>query len=61
MGWTNSHMHQFTKNRTYYTQRIADDDFWDDMDNVDYSEIKVSDLLKKEKDRIIYEYDFGDS
>jgi hypothetical protein len=40
---------------------MADDDFWDEMDNVDYSKIEISDLLKKEKDKIIYEYDFGDS
>ena len=54
MGWTNSHLHQFIKNRIFYTRRMADD-------NVDYSKTKISDLLKKEKDRIIYEYDFGDS
>ncbi len=61
MGWTNSHLHQFIKNQTFYTRRMADDDFWEEMDNVDYSKTKISDLLKKEKDRIIYEYDFGDS
>ena len=61
MGWTNSHLHQFIKNRTYYTERMDDLDFWDDADTVDYSKIKISDLLKKEKDKIIYEYDFGDS
>ena len=61
MGWTNSHLHQFIKNRTFYSRRMADDDFWGEMDNVDYLKIKISDLLKKEKDRIIYEYDIGDS
>ena len=61
MGWTNSHLHQFIKDRIFYTQRMDDDDFWEEMDNVDYSKIKISDLLKKEKDKIIYEYDFGDS
>ena len=60
MGWTNSHLHQFIKNRTFYTRKMADDDFWGGMDSVDYSKIRISDLLKKEKDRIIYEYDFGD-
>jgi len=39
---------------------MQDDDLWDEMDNVDYKEIKISDLLKKEKDKIVYEYDFGD-
>lgn len=61
MGWTNSHMHQFIKNRTYYTLRMPDDDFLNEMDNVDYKNIKISDLLKKVKEKIVYEYDFGDS
>jgi len=60
MGWTNSHLHQFIKDRTFYTRKMADDDFWGEMNNIDYSKIIISDLLKKEKDKIIYEYDFGD-
>ena len=60
MGWTNSHLHQFIKNRTFYTVRLQDDDFWDEHDSVDYKKMKISDLLKKEKEKIIYEYDFGD-
>jgi len=60
MGWTNSHLHQFIKDRTFYSQKMDDDDFWGEMDNVDYSKIKISDLLKKEKDKVIYEYNFGD-
>jgi hypothetical protein len=61
MGWENAHLHQFIKGSTYYTQRMEDDGFWDDADNVDYKGMKTSDLLKKEKDKIVYEYDFGDS
>ncbi len=60
MGWTNSHLHQFIKNQTFYTVRMPDDDLWYEMGNVDYKTIKISDLLKKEKEKIIYEYDFGD-
>lgn len=60
MGWTNSHLHQFIKGKTFYTPSMADEDFWDESDDVDYSSILVSDLLKNEKDKIIYEYDFGD-
>ena len=60
MGWTNSHLHQFVKNRTFYKPRLEDDDFWEEPNNDDYYEMKISDLLKKEKDKIIYEYDFGD-
>jgi len=60
MGWMNSHLHQFIKGRTYYRARVEEDDFWDELDNVDYKKIKISGLLKNEKDKIIYEYDFGD-
>lgn len=60
MGWTNSHLHQFIKNRTFYTMKMQDDDFWNETDNVDYKSIRISDLLRKEKEKIIYEYDFGD-
>jgi len=60
MGWTNTHLHQFIKNRTYYTVKMEGDDMWDEMDNVDYKKMKISDLLTKEKERISYEYDFGD-
>ncbi len=61
MGWTNSHLHQFVKNDTYYLQKMEDDWTWDEMNNVDYKRRKVSGLLKKENDAMIYEYDFGDS
>ena len=60
MGWTNSHLHQFVKDQTYYTVKMEDDTDWNDYDNIDYKGIKISDLLKKEKEGMIYEYDFGD-
>jgi hypothetical protein len=62
MGWTNSHLHQFIKNKMYYSIEMPDDDFWDDDHNIDYIQKKtrISDLLTKEKEKIIYEYDFGD-
>lgn len=61
MGWSNCHLHQFIKNNKYYRERMMYDDFWDEMENIDYENIKVSDLLKKEKEKVVYEYDFGDS
>ncbi|MFH1121928.1 MAG: plasmid pRiA4b ORF-3 family protein [Bacteroidota bacterium] len=61
MGWTNSHLHQFIKDGNYYLLKMKDDIFWDDMDNVDYKKMKVSDLLTFEKEKMVYEYDFGDS
>ncbi|MGC9151604.1 MAG: plasmid pRiA4b ORF-3 family protein [Microbacter sp.] len=61
MGWTNSHLHQFIKDDLYYTMRLQDDDFWDEMNYIDYKGMMIRNLLSKEKDRVIYEYDFGDS
>jgi len=58
MGWENDHLYQFAKGRTFYS---PEDYISDEMNNKEYEEIKISDLLKKEKDKILYEYDFGDS
>jgi hypothetical protein len=61
MGWTNSHLHQFIKDGTFYTVRMPDDVFWGEMNNVDYKKIKVSDLLTTENEKIRYQYDYGDN
>ncbi|HUX53843.1 MAG TPA: plasmid pRiA4b ORF-3 family protein [Williamwhitmania sp.] len=62
MGWTNSHLHQFIKDKKFYEVRQPDDDFWNDFKSIDYKKkkIRVSDLLPAEKETMIYEYDFGD-
>ena len=60
MGWTNSHLHQFIKDGTFYTVRLSEDSMWNEMNNVDYSGKRIKDLLSTEKDKIVYEYDFGD-
>ena len=57
MGWTDSHLHQFIANKVFYG--IPDDDF--ELEMEDEAKYKLSQLLKKEKDTLIYEYDFGDS
>ncbi len=61
MGWTNSHLHQFIKDETFYTVRMPDDDLWDEMNNKDYKGIRLNELLRFVKNTIVYEYDFGDS
>ena len=61
MGWTNSHLHQFIKGKTFYTVKMPGDDMWGSMNQVDYKKLKISDLLPYEKEKIVYEYDFGDS
>ena len=57
MGWTDSHLHQFIANKKFYG--VPDDDF--ELEMEDETKYKLAQLLKKEKDSIIYEYDFGDS
>jgi len=61
MGWLDCHLHQFEKDKAIYG--IPDDEFAGDfgVDIEDESKYKLSDILKKEKDSLIYEYDFGDS
>ncbi|MCC5917960.1 MAG: plasmid pRiA4b ORF-3 family protein [Cryomorphaceae bacterium] len=60
MGWTDSHLHQFIKDGAYYTERFPDDDYWGELNNIDYDGISVSALLTAEKEKIVYLYDFGD-
>lgn len=58
MGWSDYHLHQFiTKDREFYG--IRDDEL--DFNVKDESLFQLNDLLKSEKDSLIYEYDFGDS
>jgi hypothetical protein len=62
MGWTNSHLHQFEIAGIRYTDpRFLTDDL-DDFGAIDYSRLRISDLVAKygAKLRMGYEYDFGD-
>ena len=61
MGWTDSHLHQYiSRDRKFYG--IKDDDFeMDGFEMHDESTVRLSNILKAEKDSLIYEYDFGDS
>ena len=61
MGWENCHLHQFIKEGKYYSERMDNDNFWDDALNVEYTGMTVGDLLKNKGDQVIYEHDFGDS
>jgi hypothetical protein len=58
-GWTNSHLHQFIKGRTCYEPNPEES--WGMMDCESSHNIRLQSLLRKEKDKIEYEYDFGDS
>lgn len=56
MGWTNSHLHQFMINRIIFAESNPENEFY----CVDYTKVGISHILKTEKDKMIYEYDFGD-
>ena len=60
MGWTDSHLHQFVSGRTLYGTPFDEFGSGLDMECEDETEYSLSQLMKKEKDSIIYEYDFGD-
>lgn len=60
MGWTNSHLHQFIAGDMIYADLDDTDDLWDDLGQTDYKGVRLNEVLKKENDRIVYEYDFGD-
>lgn len=56
MGWTDSHLHQFVVGEECYGEPEPDFDF----DVTPEYGVRIGSILKKEKDWIIYEYDFGD-
>ncbi|MBI3820271.1 MAG: plasmid pRiA4b ORF-3 family protein [Planctomycetes bacterium] len=55
MGWTNSHLHRFTKGDEDFG--IPDEDFY----CTDERKTKLSSVLRRPCESMIYEYDFGDS
>lgn len=57
MGWEDYHLHQFIIDGVYYG--VPDPDFGID-DMVDEKGVTLNALIKQEKDKLIYEYDFGD-
>ncbi|HSW62151.1 MAG TPA: plasmid pRiA4b ORF-3 family protein [Dissulfurispiraceae bacterium] len=56
MGWTNSHLHQFSKNDIIFSE--PDEEGF--IESINYKKIRLCEILKTEGDSIIYEYDFGD-
>ena len=56
MGWTNSHLHQFRRGLTCYGE--SDPEFGVERENE--RRVRLSEVLLKPRDRMIYEYDFGD-
>ena len=61
MGWLDEHLHQFVLGRVLYG--VPDEDeknFFFGMPTMDENMEILSGLLRKEKDSLTYEYDFGD-
>ena len=54
MGWENYHLHQFIVGNTYFGEPDPDFDAEDDR------KVKLSQIVRSEKQKFTYEYDFGD-
>jgi hypothetical protein len=59
MGWTDSHLHQFTVGQTRYG--VPDPDLAFDDSVLNEKQYTLRDLASAAKKKFIYEYDFGDS
>ena len=57
MGWYDSHLHMFTFDGVAYG--VPDLDDW--MEVRDERRVKLNQLLSKPKQKLRYQYDFGDS
>ncbi len=57
MGWSDSHLHEFIQGQDRYG--MPDEAF--PSDTKDEARYRLDQLLKTEKDKLIYIYDFGDS
>jgi hypothetical protein len=56
MGWTDSHLHQFLASGTYYG--TPDPELGIERQNE--RRVRLNEVLRRPKDRMEYEYDFGD-
>ncbi|MCV6638980.1 plasmid pRiA4b ORF-3 family protein [Candidatus Albibeggiatoa sp. nov. NOAA] len=59
MGWGGHHLHQFESGGVFYGN--PEDDLFGDGDIKEEKQYTLSELLTQEKDKINYQYDFGDS
>lgn len=56
MGWEGYHMHQFIVGGVMY----GNADMMEDFDTVDEKTVTLDKIVRREKFKFIYEYDFGD-
>jgi hypothetical protein len=57
MGWYDSHLHQFAVGRVYYG--VPDPEDFEEVR--DERRVKLNQILTAPKQKLVYEYDFGDS
>jgi len=60
MGWENAHLHQFEMGKKTYGEPNPE---YEDLglEVIDEATVRLGEVVKKSKDRFLYEYDFGDS
>jgi hypothetical protein len=58
MGWYDCHLHQFRVGKTYYG--TPDIDEFSELNLKDDRKTRLGQVLTKPKQKLIYEYDFGD-
>lgn len=58
MGWTDSHLHAFVAGGTSYMPASVEE--FGGPPGIDERSVTVGELLTRPKDRMLYEYDFGD-
>jgi hypothetical protein len=58
MGWSDTHLHSFTHGRTVFMK--GDADIGHALPFVEERGVRIGSLLAKPKDRLRYDYDFGD-
>jgi hypothetical protein len=58
MGWTDSHLHEFRAGDARYG--TPDPDWGEDDEVTPERRVRLGQILQRPKDRLVYEYDFGD-
>ena len=61
MGWTNSHLHQFTIGRGRYSAPESQDDMGFGEPELNENKALLMEVVPRAKTKFVYEYDFGDS
>ncbi len=59
MGWYDSHLHQFIVGETYYGVPSLDE--FSELELKNERKARLDQILLKPKQKMVYEYDFGDS